>query len=80
MLTNAQCEGIRAKELVITVDGKNETIEADTVVLAVGARPKTDLFKALEGKVPEIYLAGDCVEPRNIGGATEDGSRIARMI
>ena len=36
--------------------------------------------KALEGKVPEIYLAGDGVEPRSIVEAISDGSRIARAI
>ncbi len=81
MLTGVEYEKLTRKGLTITTkEGKRQTIEADTVVLAVGARPNIRLFEALQGMVPEIYLAGDCVEPRRIVEAIHDGSRVARAV
>ena len=65
---------------VIVVDraGKRHVIEADTVVLATGSKSDRKLFDALEGKVPEIYLAGDCLYPSNIRSAIYQGASISR--
>jgi len=65
---------------IITKEGKKQTIEADTVVLAMPLTPNTELYRALEGKVREIYHIGDCREPGLILEAIADGSRIARAI
>ena len=72
---------ISDKALVITnLKGDRQTIDAETIVLATGARSNTELFESLKGKVPEIYLAGDCVAPRRAIDAIADASRIAREI
>lgn len=65
---------------IITREGKRQTIEADTIVTALPLKPNTELFKALEGKVPEIYNVGDCGEPGLIIDAVAEGNRIARSI
>ncbi|MFC1961922.1 FAD-dependent oxidoreductase [Chloroflexota bacterium] len=81
MLRGVRYEEITERGLIITDEGGNrQTLEADTIVSVVGSEPNTELFKALEGKVPEIYLAGDCVEPNLILEAIHDGSRIARAV
>ena len=80
-LTGVKYEEITPKSLVlITKEGERKTIQADTIVLAAGSTLNKKLFDELKGKVPEIHLAGDCVEPRNIMEAIDDGSRIARQI
>lgn len=80
MLTGVKCEEVTDRGLVIVHKGvRRQTIEADTIVLAGGSLPNQKLFKALEGKVPEIYLAGDCEEPRTIIEAVADGSRLAHL-
>lgn len=80
-LTGVKYEEITGEGLtIIDKGGARQTIGADNIVLATGARPSTELFKALDGKVPEIHLAGDCVQPRRILEAISDGSRIARTI
>jgi NADPH-dependent 2,4-dienoyl-CoA reductase/sulfur reductase-like enzyme len=56
-----------------TKEGERRTIEADTVVLAAGASPNRQLYGDLKGRIPEIYLIGDCVEPRSIRDAIADG-------
>ena len=74
MLTQVKYEEVSETGLVVTTrEGERQLIEADAIVLAAGARSDSALFKALEGKVPEIYTAGDCVEPRGIKEAIEEG-------
>ena len=61
-------------------DGKQSTLKADTVVLAVGLKAKEDLSVALNDKVPEVYTIGDCVEARKVINAIWEGFRISRLI
>jgi len=76
LLTSATCEEIREDSVrVTTAEGREETIPADTVIIAVGYKANERLYKALEGKVPEIYCIGDSSEPRRILEATSEGYR-----
>ena len=61
-------------------NGRSEFCEAETVVLAVGMGSERQLAESLEGKVEELHLVGDCVEPRRIKEAIADSFRIAREI
>ena len=80
MLTEVKYEEITDRGLLILHEGQRKTIEADTIVLAAGVRSNNELYKAIEGMVPEVYLAGDCVEPKRILEAIHDGSHIGRII
>jgi 2,4-dienoyl-CoA reductase-like NADH-dependent reductase (Old Yellow Enzyme family)/thioredoxin reductase len=74
MLISATCEEIKEGSVqVTTAEGKRETIPADTVIIAVGYKANDGLYKALEGKVPEIYCIGNSVEPRRILEANGEG-------
>lgn len=66
--------------VVATKEGAERVVEADTVVVAAGAKPAAELGKALEGKVAELYLIGDCVSPRRIGDAIRDGATVGFRI
>jgi len=55
-------------------------IEADTIILAAGAKSDDKLFEQIKGKIKEVYRAGDCVEPRQIGEAVEEGMRIGMSL
>ncbi|MDD3897429.1 MAG: FAD-dependent oxidoreductase [Syntrophomonadaceae bacterium] len=57
-----------------------ETLPADTVVIAVGRQSNNSLRDQLVGLVPEVYAIGDCVEPGLTYSATGDGAWIARQI
>jgi 2,4-dienoyl-CoA reductase-like NADH-dependent reductase (Old Yellow Enzyme family)/thioredoxin reductase len=77
LLASATCEEIKEGSVqVTTTEGKKETIPADTVIIAVGYKANDHLYKALEGKVPEIYCIGNSAEPRRILEATSEGYRI----
>ena len=81
MLPGVKYEEITAKGLVITdKEGKKRTLEADTIVIAAGATPKAELAEKLKGKVPEVHLVGDSVEPRRILEAIDDGARVGRQL
>jgi len=74
LLTSATCEEIKEGSVkVTTAEGKKETIPADTVIIAVGYKANDQLYKALEGKVPEIYCIGNSSEPRRILEAIREG-------
>ena len=66
--------------LVRMADGKERTLAADTVVLAIGVSPNQQLYQALRGKVGEIYQVGDCVEPRHIFEAISEGFLAGQVI
>jgi 2,4-dienoyl-CoA reductase-like NADH-dependent reductase (Old Yellow Enzyme family)/NADPH-dependent 2,4-dienoyl-CoA reductase/sulfur reductase-like enzyme len=53
--------------------GDESVIEdVDTVVMSTGYFPNNGLYKALEGKVKELYAVGDCVIPRRALNAIHD--------
>ena len=80
METNATVEeitdgGVRAKR-----DGASKFFPGDTVVLAVGFTPNKELGERLNGRVSTLYSIGDCIEPRRIREAIEEGFRLGREI
>lgn len=81
MINRVKYEEITAKGVVVSDKKANrQTIEADTVVIAEGIQNNPALFQQLQGRLPEVYQAGDCAEVHLIQGAIEDGARIAIKI
>ena len=77
LLTNIHYDEVTAQGLVVTTkDNEKRVIEADTIVLAAGSIPDQELYQEIKGRAAEVYLAGDCVEPRKIRDAIADGYRI----
>lgn len=58
---------------LIDKEGTEVFLEADNVVLATGATPNRALGESLKGKFQEFYEVGDCIEPRRILEAIEEG-------
>jgi len=74
LLASTTCQEIReGSVLVTTAEGRKETIPADTVIIAVGYKANDGLYKALEGKVPELYCIGNSAKPRRILEANSEG-------
>jgi hypothetical protein len=61
---------------------KEAKLNADTVILALGRLPVTDLVKELKGSVKEFYLAGDCIgtDPKWAFTAIRQGSMIGMLL
>ena len=82
LIPNINYKEITNKGVVILhQDGREELIEADTVVIAAGAIPNRDLVKKVMGKTYDPpYEVGDCIKPRRIVDAIHEGARAARRI
>jgi len=81
ILMGTTCRELTDRGLdIVTSGGGRITLPTDTVVVAAGAKPDQELYQEIRGMVSESYLIGDCVEPRRILEAIDDGSRIAREI
>lgn len=81
MMTETKAVEITKGGLIVaTREGVRQTIDADTIVLATGAKPNVELIQALEGKVPDVYCVGDCVKPRTILEAIHEGFGTALTI
>jgi len=81
VFTHMHIQGI-TDERVVTLDKewREHQFEADTVVNALGYVSNRTLSEALNGTVRELYEIGDCVKPRNILYAVQEGAYIARQI
>ncbi len=66
--------------LIKDKEGKENSIEADSIVISCGAVPNKDLFDSLKGKVPELHEVGDCVECHNIQIAIRDAATAAMAL
>jgi pyruvate/2-oxoglutarate dehydrogenase complex dihydrolipoamide dehydrogenase (E3) component len=82
MMTNKEVKEINEKSVIVTDKrtGEEQSIEGDTVVVALGSKSVSSLAEELAGKVPELYTVGDCNEPRRLEQAIYEGSLIARRI
>jgi 2,4-dienoyl-CoA reductase (NADPH2) len=65
---------------LIDREGNKKTIEADTIVYAVGMKANKKLAGELEEKVPALYRIGDCIRPREILDAVDEGARIGCQV
>lgn len=61
-------------------DGQSLRIEADQVILAVGARSKNSLADELKGKIKEVIAIGDASQPGNLGAALRSATEVALKI
>jgi 2,4-dienoyl-CoA reductase-like NADH-dependent reductase (Old Yellow Enzyme family)/thioredoxin reductase len=81
MLTRATVEEIIDDGVIVTIDGKEQTIRGiDQIVVAMAWKQVDELCKKLESKVPEVYVIGDAKEPRGAYEATHEGAEVARKI
>jgi len=60
--------------------GEERTLEAETIVLALGAKPERRLFDDLKKADVEFHPIGDCRQPNNIRQAIYEGALIGRQL
>jgi 2,4-dienoyl-CoA reductase-like NADH-dependent reductase (Old Yellow Enzyme family)/thioredoxin reductase len=64
----------------VTNNGTFLHLKAETVVLAIGAKPLTDLLDGLKNKGIPFHAIGDCLSPRDAMEAINEGAEVGRMI
>ncbi len=62
---------------VLSKDGAERLIKADTVIVATGVAPNRALAESFLGITPDTFLIGDCDKPRKIMEAEFEGHTIA---
>jgi 2,4-dienoyl-CoA reductase (NADPH2) len=80
IMPEVKYEEINDEGLVITKDGKRQTLEADTIITAMPLKPDTELIKKFRDTAEEFYAIGDTREPKYIVDAIDDGSWVGREI
>jgi len=61
-------------------DWRERRVEVDSVILALGLTPNQELLKPLKKTFGNIYVIGDCLEPRKIYQAIHEGAFAGRAI
>ena len=78
--TGVECREVTAAGVRFVTREKEEmTIKADNVIVAAGGKPDTTLHEQLKDRLTVIPV-GDCVEPRGIAEAVEEGFRAALAV
>lgn len=80
VLTGASVKSWSGGSLRVEAAGGPRELPCDTIILAVGFREEDSLYRALEGRVPELYLLGDARKVSNIMYAIWDAFEIANHI
>jgi len=80
VLTKAKLLEVTRKGAIVDTGGSKMELKADSIVLALGFKSESPLRKDLEGRVPELFAVGDCVQPRNILNAMWEGFHASRLI
>lgn len=65
---------------VDTLSGERRLIQAQQLVLALGAQPQDSLLETLAGKSREVYAIGDCSGSQTILEAVRDGFLLGHRI
>ncbi len=77
---NATCTAITPEGITFVKDGEEQTVAADTVIVAAGMRPRLDEAMSFAGCAPVWEQIGDCVAAANVRMAVRSGYDAANRI
>ena len=80
MLKETKVIEITADGVVVENADGRQTLPADTVVIAAGAKPNNDLYEQLKDKIGKIDCIGDAVTVARIADAVESAYKLASTI
>jgi len=79
LLSRTEVKEIKGETVIVAQEGKEMTVEAETIVLALGVKPQKDLEQSITKKV-EKHIIGDCAQPLGCLEAIAEGARVGREI
>jgi 2,4-dienoyl-CoA reductase (NADPH2) len=79
-ITEASYIEINETGLLISVEGREELLEADTIVVAAGYEIDPQLAEKWQGAAPEIHVVGDAKNPRKGIDAIYEGTQVGRKV
>lgn len=77
IMVETECREIREEGVMVTNNGQEIFIKADTVIIATGVKPNVKVANSFYGIVPETFIIGDCKKPRKIMEAVLEGYSIS---
>jgi 2-enoate reductase len=80
IITNARFSSVTETGALISIEGNEKSIPADTIIVAVGYKSKNSLFNELKNEYAQIYNLGDGKKVRNIRAAIWDAYEAARSL
>jgi len=82
LISDFKVEGLTGAgvKVVQRDSGEERTLEAETIVLALGAKPERLLFDDLKKADVEFHPIGDCRQPNNIRQAIYEGALTGRQL
>jgi 2,4-dienoyl-CoA reductase-like NADH-dependent reductase (Old Yellow Enzyme family)/thioredoxin reductase len=80
-ILKARCSGIKDNQVTYIDDGgEKHTIEAGSVVISVGMKPKNDLALKFYGAADRFFIIGDCDVAGNVQKAMQSAFSTASML
>ena len=80
LLKNVTVTEIKGRDISIEANGNKDCLSGfDTIVFAVGSRPRNELETEIRGLVSEMHIVGDALQPRKALEAIYEGTKIARL-
>jgi len=80
VISNAPARRIEPDGVVVEMEGREEKLPADTVIIAAGTCPVNDLYEQLKDSGVEVHLIGDAKRPRKAFEAIQEGLETALLI
>ena len=80
ILTRTRVVEITDTGVIVEHQGQKSSIEADTVVVALGAAADNKAVAKLKGLVARTRVIGDCAQPRGIREAIREGYEAAAFL
>jgi 2,4-dienoyl-CoA reductase (NADPH2) len=80
VVTDAKVKEIKENEVIYEVNGEEKSVKADTVLLATGVKPNSEIYEVMKDNFKEVYLIGDAKKPGDALKAVHDGAEVALRI
>lgn len=79
-ITNARLSAITEEGAAISTESGEQTLLADSVIMAVGYKPNNSLYAQIKNDFDNVYNLGDGQKVRNIRAAIWDAYEVARSV
>jgi pyruvate/2-oxoglutarate dehydrogenase complex dihydrolipoamide dehydrogenase (E3) component len=80
VLTSSELKSVAGEIAVLQSGAEELRVRVGTVVYAVGAEPNEELYDELVSSGLKVIKIGDCVQPRTILEAVQEGFQAGRSI
>jgi len=82
ILSKTAVQEIGHGRALLNREGEDRLVSVDTIVIATGMKPRTDLINVLRGELKHILIVpiGDCLRPGKLGDAIHGAHRLANRI